>query len=153
MQAGAATRKNPQSDVRTPSGSFLPGQIRRQALMSQTDPDLKQAVEAYLEDLRRHGTTVTYAEAARALGLEPPATIHRLTQALEAIMTEDARAGRPLRAALVVSRTAPLPKPGFFDKARALGRYDGEPRGPEAARFHAEELARVLARETGPAEE
>jgi hypothetical protein len=59
-------------------------------------------------------------------------------------MAEDAAAGRPLLAALVISRTRDgLPAPGFFARARALGRYDGSERGPDAAAFHAAELAAV----------
>lgn len=112
--------------------------------MPQSDAQLVQRLADYLNEQARRGQTVTYAQAARDLGLQPPQTIHRLTHALEAVMARDAAAGEPLRAALVVSRTAPRPKPGFFDQARALGRYQGPSEGPSAERFHAEELGRVL---------
>lgn len=68
--------------------------------------------------------TTTYGALARDLGLQGPATIARLTAALETLMDEDAAAGRPFRAALVNSRNSTLPAIGFFDKAAALGRYN-----------------------------
>jgi len=102
------------------------------------DPD---ALSGYLDTLAREGRTATYQEAALALGLEPPQTIHRLALALEASMSEDAAAGRPLRAASVVSRVGDgLPARGFFAHARALGRYDGAETGGEARAFHTAEL-------------
>lgn len=76
---------------------------------------------------------VTYAVAARDMG---GIRISVLTQTLEITMEEDAAAGHPFIAALVISRTNPRPARGFFDKARALGRNVDK----EAA-FHAAELA------------
>lgn len=103
-----------------------------------------EALSAYLDALAREGRTVTYQEAALALGLAPPQTIHRLVLALEASMSDDAAAGRPLRAASVVSRVGGgVPAAGFFAHARALGRYDGPETGPRARAFHAEELRSV----------
>lgn len=96
-----------------------------------------------LRTLARIGVTISYAQAAAILGLGPPLAVRRAAEALEALMAEDAAAGRPFLAALVVSpRRGGLPAPGFFETARALGRpisEDGE------ADFHAEEVARVLA--------
>lgn len=104
------------------------------------------ALRGLLEDSARAGATRTYQQVATALGLEPPQTIHRVAVALEHLMSEDAAAGRPLLATVVVSRTRDgLPAPGFFAHARALGRYAGPDTGPEAAAFHAEELAAVRA--------
>jgi len=104
------------------------------------------ALRTTLAAVARMGATRTYQQVAAALGLEPPRTIHRVALALEGLMDEDAAAGRPLLAAVVVSRTRDgLPAPGFFARARALGRYDGPETGPEAAAFHADELAAVYA--------
>lgn len=73
------------------------------------------------------GQTLTYREAVRALDLKPPQSIHQLTVLLERLMERDAAAGRPLRAALVVSRVRDgRPAPGFFDKAYELGVFNGE---------------------------
>lgn len=69
----------------------------------------------------------TYQQLAEALGLTPPGTIQRVAQALETLMHEDVRQGRPMMAALVVSRRTGLPAPGFFELAVALGRFPADP--------------------------
>jgi hypothetical protein len=51
------------------------------------------------------GLTITYGGLARLLELPPPNTIHQITVALELLMEEDAEAGRPFIAALVISKT------------------------------------------------
>jgi hypothetical protein len=90
-------------------------------------------------------TTLTYQALARALGLKPPHTIHRVIQALEISMREDAAGGRPFIAARVVSRTrGGLPAPGFFDLATRLGCHDGSESGAAARVFHEAQL-RALA--------
>ena len=58
-------------------------------------------------DQARTGTPTTYKELADRLGLEPPQTIHRVGEALEALMEDDVAAGRPMLAALCVSRCGP----------------------------------------------
>ena len=114
--------------------------------MTTHPPVDQEALSRQLDELARDGRTATYQEVARALGLQPPQTIFRLTQALEHTMTADAAAGRPLRAAVVVSRTGNgQPATGFFIHARMLGCYDGPDRGPLARQFHREELERVYA--------
>lgn len=114
--------------------------------MSADDPGLAPRLAAYLQALAGAGRIVTYAEAARAITVPPPHSIHKLTEALEQLMAEDAAAGRPLRAALVVSRArGGLPAPGFFAAARRLGRYAGPDEGPEAEAFHRGEIARLTA--------
>lgn len=86
-----------------------------------------------LESARRERTTLTYLQAADAMALEPPHRIHKITRLLELLLNRDARAGRPLLAALVVSRVrGGSPGPGFFDRARRLGLFDGT----EPERFH-----------------
>lgn len=105
-----------------------------------------EALVRHLDELAREGRTATYQEVARTLGLEPPQRIFRLTKALEHTMTADAEAGRPLRAAVVVSRTGNgQPATGFFIHARMLGAYDGPDRGPLARQFHERELQKVYA--------
>jgi hypothetical protein len=93
----------------------------------------------------RTGLPVTYKELADRLALSPPRTIHRLAGALEQLMDEDLAAGRPLLAALVVSKARPgLPAQGFFLKAQASGLFPGHPAGQEAVEFHAREVRRAL---------
>lgn len=76
---------------------------------------------ARLASLAAARQTTSYGALARDLALTGPGTIARLTTALEALMAEDAAAGRPLRAALVSARGSDLPARGFFDLAAELG--------------------------------
>ena len=80
-----------------------------------------QHLESHLAHLAATNQTTHYGALARDLGLSGPATIARLTMALEVLMEQDAAAGHPLRAALVTARNSALPAPGFFQKAAALG--------------------------------
>lgn len=99
----------------------------------------------YLQRLAREGRVVTYRDVAAELSVPPPRSIHRVVEALERTMEEDAAAGRPFAAALVVSKTRDgLPAPGFFAKARELGRDPGAEQGPDAAAFHRAELDALL---------
>ncbi len=113
----------------------------------QRPPVSAAALRRLLVAQARRRRTLTYRDAAARLALAPPLSIHRLADALEAQMAEDARAGRPMLAALVVSRRdgGALPAPGFFAAARALGVYDGDEQGPDAETFHATQLAAVYA--------
>jgi hypothetical protein len=99
---------------------------------------LNTRVRASLERIARRRVPITYQKLAKALQLSPPNTIHQLTAALEQLMEEDAAAGRPLIAALVISKVRDgLPAPGFFDCARRVAQYAGTADGPEAWAFHA----------------
>jgi hypothetical protein len=92
------------------------------------------------------GMTVTYHEAAKGIGLTRSHVIHSVTRLLESLMDEDAEAGRPFLAALVVSRARDgLPARGFFETAARLGRFSGDPMGEEAAAWHAAERALATA--------
>lgn len=107
------------------------------------DPiDLAPRLRDLLEGLPHAAVPITYQQAAEALGLTPPGTIRRVARALEALMREDVAAGRPMVAALVVSRRGDLPREGFFELAVALGRFPAEASRHEAA--YRQELARVM---------
>ncbi|NEX45375.1 hypothetical protein [Pseudotabrizicola algicola] len=68
--------------------------------------------------LAASGQTITYGALARDLGWR----MAELTSALESLMEQDARAGRPLRASLCEARlSGGLPARGFFEKASELG--------------------------------
>jgi hypothetical protein len=98
-------------------------------------------VRTHLCRIAGRTTPITYQALAKALDLSPPNTIHQLTAALECLMEEDAAAARPLIAALVVSKArGGLPALGFFDYARRVGRFGGEPSGPEVPVFYAAEF-------------
>lgn len=85
-----------------------------------------------LSDCAMKHELITYQALATALGLSPPGAIARTARVLEGLMHDDAAAGRPLLAAIVVSRADHLPRPGFFLLAAALGRFGADPsRHPE----------------------
>jgi hypothetical protein len=113
--------------------------------MSETSGE-RARLRANLRMIASLGTVLSYHDAARSIGLEPPHVIHSVTRLLEALMDEDAAAGRPFIAALVVSRGRDgLPARGFFETAARLGRFAGDPVGDEAAAWHAAERAMATA--------
>lgn len=100
-----------------------------------------QRLRAVLEQARRERRTVTYLQAADAVGVEAPQRIHKLSRLVEILLKEDVDAGNPPLAALVVSRVRDgLPAPGFFDRAARLGIFDGS----HPARFHSELLCSLF---------
>lgn len=64
---------------------------------------------------------VTYNDAIAAMKITAPPRMRQLTDALEALMADDAMHGRPFLAARVVARGSGIPAAGFFQTARALG--------------------------------
>jgi hypothetical protein len=105
----------------------------------------------FLENFAKRRTPITYQEPAKALQILPPHSIQQVTQAPERLVEEDAAAGRPLIAALAISKArGGLPASGLFDCARRLGRFAGDPDGQDAWSFHAAELNAVPARWGGP---
>jgi hypothetical protein len=76
-------------------------------------------LESRLAALAAAGETITYGALATDLGLR----MADLTAQLEALMEQDASAGKPFRASLLRQRLSPdhLPAPGFFQKAADLG--------------------------------
>ena len=82
---------------------------------------------------------MTYGSLAQELGLR----MADLTAALETLMEEDSRAGRPLRAALLCQRlsSSGQPAPGFFAKAETLGRLDIDAETERRALFAATRTA------------
>lgn len=106
---------------------------------------LKERLRQALIDQAQTGNPTTYRELANRLGLEPPNTIHRITEALESLMEDDVAAGRPVLSAICISKTRTgIPARGFFLAAEALGLFSGDPAGLEARAFHAFELQRVF---------
>jgi len=104
-------------------------------------------VREFLESVAKRRIVITYQELAKALQFLPPHSIHRVSEALERLMEEDAAADRPFIAALAISKArGALPAPGFFDCARRLGRFAD---GQDPRTFHAAELNAVFARWAG----
>lgn len=119
--------------------------MRRRLTTRRSTPDLTTddltRLRAALAELTRQQRCTTYGALVAAVGLDGAGRIARLTAMLETLMEEDAHAGRPFRAALVLSRVAQdLPARGFFLKADALGRDTSQP-----AAFHRKELAAIFA--------
>ena len=107
---------------------------------------LARRLRAYLQTRATLRLPITYRDAAQALLLSPPNTIHQLTEALEQTMAEDAASDRPFIAAMVISKTrGGLPAPGFFDSAARLGRFAGDATDLDAWAFHAVELNAAVA--------
>lgn len=96
-------------------------------------PALALRLRRLLSERGPDAPLLTYRALASALGLVPPGTIRTVTAALEHTMREDVAAGRPLIAALVVSRAGDMPQRGFFDLAVALGRFPADPLRHRAA--------------------
>ena len=111
-----------------------------------TTQALAGRVRTYLQRIALRGEPITYKALAEALELEPPNTIHQVTEALEWLMRQDAANDHPFIAALVISRArGGLPAPGFFDIAKELGRFDGDPSGPDAAASYGAMLVATIA--------
>jgi hypothetical protein len=105
-----------------------------------------ERARAFLESVAKRRILITYQELANALQISPPHSIHRVTEALERLTEEGAAADRPFIAALAISKTrGGLPGPGFFDCARRLGRFAGDPDRQDARTFHVAELNAVFA--------
>jgi hypothetical protein len=80
---------------------------------------LKEHLRQALIDQAQTGNSTTYKELADRLGLEPPRTIHRIVETPEIFMEDNVAAGRPMLAALCVSKIRPgIPARGFFSVAR-----------------------------------
>ena len=110
------------------------------------DARLTEALRRELIACAKAGETVTYQDLAWRVPMPGPHAIHRLTDLLEDLVREDHAAGRPLLAALAVSRAQRgMPGRGFFQLLAELGRYAGPDQGPEAAACHAGELRAALA--------
>ncbi|MBQ0767332.1 MAG: hypothetical protein KBT62_13400 [Sulfitobacter litoralis] len=106
---------------------------------------LPQRIRDHLCKMAQDARPITYQALAKTLELSPPNTIHQLTVALECLIAEDVATGRPLIAALVISKArGGLPAPGFFECAKRHGRFEGDPSGPEASDFYAAEFKEAI---------
>lgn len=95
--------------------------------MSDAGTALAARIRARLAQRNPDDPFVSYQTLASELGLSPPGTIQRVAAALEQTMRDDVAAGRPMIAALVISRAGDMPRRGFFDLAVALGRFPADP--------------------------
>lgn len=102
------------------------------------------ALRDILEEVAARGTTITYRELADELDIASPHVIRQVGDLLERTMREDAAVGHPFLASVVVSQAEGLPRRGFFERARRLGRYQGDAEGPEARAYFESEYRAVL---------
>jgi hypothetical protein len=102
-----------------------------------------QPVRHVRELLPRNLTGIRHYQPGASDGSQDLAarSIHQVTEALERLMEEDAAAER-LFVAAPFSKAREL-APGFFDCARRLGQFSGDPDGEEARTLHAAELHAV----------
>src|SRR3954451_10232458 len=113
------------------AGQALP--MARRRMTNRLEADLRDELLGWV----RSGLPATYKELADRLALAPPYTIHRITEALERLMGEDAAAGRPPLAAFAVSKArSGVPARGFFQgpSLGALLRRPGRTGGPRVPR-------------------
>lgn len=91
---------------------------------------MREALAARLRAVAADGATVGYGTLARSLGVR----VAEVTAALEALMAEDAAAGRPFLAAVCAGKlSGGLPARGFFAKAASL---TGEVNDPASFTMH-----------------
>ena len=151
--AGAAPRTNTQRSndtVQSCEEGVMTFIAENLAVATRTDGNRLQTIalrlRKHLQIIAERRVPTTYQDLAAALELTPPRTIHQVTEALEHLMTEDSEADRPFIAAIAISKArGGLPAPGFFDRARRLGRFDGDEAGLEAWAFHAREFNAAVA--------
>ncbi len=97
------------------------------------DPTLQMRLKGVLEAATK---PISYGRLARDLDVPGPGAIARVTNALEALMQDDAAAGRPFLASMCEGKLLDgLPALGFFQMAASLGRYSGSSTGPDAVAF------------------
>ena len=129
-----------------PDGRIVetPPSLETESTDPECDAALAAGVRAFLEALPPDSPSVGYAQIADALDVSPPHRVGHVARALAITMGEDAAAGRPFLAALVVGRArGGLPARGFYDRAAALGR--GPEPGETEAAFYNRELAATRA--------
>ncbi len=115
-------------------------------VQDDTPETIARRLRAHLQAVAHQRVPITYRDAVRELHLAPPNTIRQVTEALERLMAEDAAADRPFIAAMVIGKArGGMPAPGFFNCAGSLGRFAGNPTGPEARAFHAREFNAAVA--------
>jgi hypothetical protein len=107
--------------------------------------ETSRRIAEILNDAARDGATLTYRQIADRAEIPPLRRIQTVTSTLEEMVRADHAAGRPLLAALAVSRAGDgLPGPGFFQLCRDLAMYFGPDNGPQARLFHEIQCRRIF---------
>lgn len=106
--------------------------------------DPSSRIAEILRTTARNGGTITYREIADSADIPSPGRIQAVTRALENSIRADHVAGRPLSAAVAVSRSGDgMPGAGFFQLCAEIGLYFGPDHGPQARLFYTMELRRL----------
>ncbi|MDG2285294.1 MAG: hypothetical protein P8N43_07170 [Alphaproteobacteria bacterium] len=106
--------------------------------------DPSSRIADILKAIARDGGTITYREIADRAQIPSPGRIQTVTGALEEMIRADHAAGRPLLAAVAISRSGDgLPGAGFFELCREIELYFGPSHGPQAELFHTLQLRRL----------
>lgn len=115
--------------------------------MQNARAEWQQAVLDILADQIHRRSCITYAALAQRAEIPPPHRIHKLTVFLEQLIDTDSAQNRPLRAALVISKTGTqLPARGFFLHCEARGLFSDQ-HHPSAQAFHTACLDALFASE------
>jgi len=99
---------------------------------------------AFLESVAKRRILITYQELA-TLFRYCAHSIHRVTEALERLMEEDAAADRRSSPRSPSARRVAICRARVLRLRRRLGRFAGDPDGQDARTFHAAELNAVFA--------
>ena len=115
--------------------------------MQNARTECQQAVLDILTEHIRRQSCITYAALAERAEIPSPHRIHKLTEFLEQLIDTDSAQNRPLRAALVISKTGTqLPARGFFLHCEARGLFSSQ-HPPSAQAFHTACLDALFASE------
>lgn len=97
-----------------------------------------------LSELAQQGKLISYQALASRLGINTAPIIAQVTSLLEQSVIEDVKAGRPVRASLIVQKgQAGIPRKGFFQLLQQLGVFHGDQLGEDAFAWHQNELAKI----------
>jgi hypothetical protein len=90
------------------------------------------------------GKTMTYRQFASEIGIVTAPVIATCVKILEELMKQDARAQRPMLAALVVQQgEAGIPRLGFYQLLKELQLFFGEMQGEDAVCWHKMEINKL----------
>ena len=81
-----------------------------------------KAIREKLLKIARNGSTITYGELGKAVGLHWRS--RHLIDALDVINRHEDGEDRPLLTAVVINAESKRSGPGFFNLAKTLGRFD-----------------------------
>ena len=90
-------------------------------------PQLIQIIYEKLVEVARSQSTTTYSEVGELVGLDMSTEIGRIkiAQILDDINWYESQGNRPMLSSVVILKNENIPGAGYFECARALGKYQG----------------------------